>query len=82
MEKTTTFRKGQIGKWDDLLDEKGKTLFKNAVNDLLIDLNYETDSDCCEIMVNKKVHIIRISLMVWHCLKLIKIDNSTTKFYL
>ena len=43
--KTTTFRKGQIGKWTDLLDERDKALFKDAVNNLLVELNYEVDSD-------------------------------------
>ena len=43
--KTTTFRKGQIGKWTDLLDEKDKALFKGALNNLLVELNYETGSD-------------------------------------
>lgn len=43
--KTTTFRKGQIGKWNELLDEKDKALFKGTLNNLLVELNYETGSN-------------------------------------
>lgn len=43
--KTTTFRKGQIGRWAEILNEKDKDLFKNTINDLLIELNYESNLD-------------------------------------
>jgi hypothetical protein len=43
--KTTTFRKGQIGKWTDLLDDKDKALFKGSLNHLLDELDYEVGSD-------------------------------------
>lgn len=43
--KTTTFRKGQIGRWVSVLDEKDKGLFKESINDLLIELHYESNSD-------------------------------------
>ncbi len=43
--KTTTFRKGQIGGWKSRLTEHEKQIFKQNVNHVLVDLNYESNLD-------------------------------------
>ncbi|MFD2682729.1 sulfotransferase domain-containing protein [Bacillus seohaeanensis] len=40
-----TFRKGKIGGWEDEFDEELKLLFKRFAGQLLIDLNYEKDTN-------------------------------------
>ena len=40
-----TFHRGRVGMWEDFFTEEHKTLFKEELGDLLIDLGFEQDNN-------------------------------------
>jgi sulfotransferase 6B1 len=44
-QKSTTFRKGQIGDWHNHFSEQHKAAFKQVAGEALIQLGYETNYD-------------------------------------